>query len=284
MCGRMKTNALLVSLFVLVSFSAAAQQLTLPAPSPAAMVKQTVGLTDITVEYSSPAVKKRKIWGALVPFDKAWRTGANAATKITFGKDVKIADKPVPAGSYAIVTIPTAKGWTLALNKDTTIWSAGKAYDEKQDFVRVPVTTAAIPNRERLTFLFNNTTDVDTSLELEWEKLKVIIPIKTDTEAQALASISSTLENAWRPHANAARYMAEKKDFAKAVTYIDQSLAMQSHWYNNWIKADILYKSGKVGEARTFAQTAKTLGEKDPNFFFKDDVEKALVEWKEAKK
>jgi hypothetical protein len=261
----------------------AAAQLALPAPSPAASVKQTVGLTDITVDYSSPAVKKRKIWGALVPWDKPWRTGANAATKITFSKDVKIGDSPVPAGSYAIVTIPTAKGWTLALNKDTTIWSGGKAYDEKQDLVRVPVKTAAIPNRERLTFLFNNTSDVDTSLEMEWEKLKVVIPIKTDTDAQALASIKSTLENTWRPHANAARYLAEKKDFTTALTYADQSLAMQSHWYNNWIKADILYKAGKVGEARNFAQVAKTLGEKDTNFFFKADVEKALAEWKEKK-
>jgi hypothetical protein len=284
MCGRMKTTALTVSLVVLFSLPAAAQQLTLPAASPAAMVKQTVGLTDVTVEYSSPAVKKRKIWGGLVPFDKPWRTGANSATKITFGKDVKIADKPVPAGSYAIVTLPTAKGWTLILNKDTTIWAGGKAYDEKQDLLRVPVTTAAIPNRERMTFLFNNTTDTETSLELEWEKLKVIIPIKADTDAQALASITSTLDNVWRPHANAARYLGEKQDYAKALAYIDQSLAMQSHWYNNWIKADLLYKSGKVAEALTFAQTAKTLGEKDTNFFFKDDVEKALKEWKVAKK
>lgn len=278
----MKTNALTLSLAVLFSLPAAAQ-LQLPAPSPAASVKQTVGLTDVTVDYSSPAVKKRKIWGALVPFDKPWRTGANAATKLTVSKDVKIGDKPLPAGSYAIVTIPTAKGWTLAINKDLGIWSGGKQYDEKQDLFRVPVKTAAIPHRERMTFLFNDTTESTTSLDLEWEKLRVSIPITADTDAQALASIKSTLENAWRAHANAARYMAEKKDFTTALGYADQSLAIQSHWYNNWIKADILHKSGKIAEARTFAETAKSLGDKDPNFFFKQDVEKALAEWKPKK-
>lgn len=279
----MKTTVLTSAVALLLSLPASAQQIQLPAPSPAASVKQTVGLTDISVEYSSPAVNKRKIWGGLVPFDKPWRTGANAATKLTLSKDVKIADKAVPAGSYAIVTIPTAKGWTLVLNKDLGIFAGGKAYDEKQDFLRVPVATSAAPHRERMTFLFNNTTETDTSLDLEWEKLRVSIPIKTDTNAQALASIKAALDNAWRPHASAARYLAEKKDFGTALTYIDQSIAVQSTWFNNWIKADILYKSGKVGEARAFAQTAKTLGDQDPNFFFKADVEKALAEWKEKK-
>src|SRR5689334_23112914 len=81
-------------------------QLDLPRPSPFAAVKQTVGLTDITVDYSSPGVKGRKIWGTLVPYDKMWRAGANSATKITFSKDVKIDGKPVPAGSYSFFVIP----------------------------------------------------------------------------------------------------------------------------------------------------------------------------------
>ena len=69
-----------------------------------------VGLTDISVDYSSPAVRKRRIWGALVPYDKPWRTGANASTKVTFSKDVSIGGKTVPAGSYALLTIPGGEG------------------------------------------------------------------------------------------------------------------------------------------------------------------------------
>src|SRR3954465_421013 len=99
----MLKNASLAGLLcaaALVSTPARAQ-LELPAPSPAAKTMQRVGLTDITVEYSSPGVKNRKVWGELVPFDKVWRTGANQATKITFSKDVTFGGKPVPAGTYS---------------------------------------------------------------------------------------------------------------------------------------------------------------------------------------
>lgn len=272
----------LSALVALVALPAAAQ-LELPAPSPAAKVMQRVGLTDITVDYSSPAVKGRKLWGDLVPWDKPWRTGANAATKITFSKDVTFGGKPVPAGTYAIVTFPTAKGWTMALNKELGLF-AGKAYDAKDDVVRVPATTATIPARERLTFLFSNTTDNDTSLDMEWEKLRVSVPVKVDTTTHAQASIKAAMDNAWRGSANAGRYIADtSKDYATALKYLDNSLAIQSHWYNNWLKADILARQGNYAEARKFAQAAWDLGEKDQNFFFKDMVANALKEWKDKK-
>ena len=270
-----------ISAFVLLVATSAFAQLQLPAPSPGASVKQVVGLTDITIEYSSPAVKGRKVWGTLVPYEKPWRAGANAATKITFSRDVNFGGKPVPAGTYAIVAHPTAKAWTIALSKDVGLWQGGKAYDAKDDVVRVPATTGAIPNRERLTFLFTNTTDTDASVDLEWEKLRVSVPVKVSTAEQAQANIKTTLENAWRPHASAARYMAENtKDLTTALSYADKSIAIESHWFNNWSKAEILAKMNNIPEARKHAQIAWDLGEKDPNFFFKEAVAKSLASWK----
>ena len=269
---------------VALSAMPAFADLELPSPSPAAKVMQHVGLTDITVEYSSPAVKGRKIWGDVVPFDKPWRTGANAATKITFSRDVTFGGLAVPAGTYAIVSFPGAKGWDIVLNKNLAMGDAAREYDAKQDFGRVKATTAAIPLRERMTFVFAGTTDNDTSLDLEWEKLRVSVPIKVDTTAQALANIKKAVEGAWRPHANAARYMAEtQKDLPAALSYIDASIAISSTWFNNWIKADILAKQGNYAEARKFAQIAWDLGEKDSNFFYKDQVAKALQDWKDKK-
>ncbi len=269
---------------VALSAMPAFADLELPSPSPAAKVMQHVGLTDITVEYSSPAVKGRKIWGDVVPFDKPWRTGANAATKITFSRDVTFGGLAVPAGTYAIVSFPGAKGWDIVLNKNLAMGDAAREYDAKQDFGRVKATTAAIPLRERMTFVFAGTTDNDTSLDLEWEKLRVSVPIKVDTTAQALANIKKAVEGAWRPHANAARYMAEtQKDLPAALSYIDASIAISSTWFNNWIKADILAKQGNYAEARKFAQIAWDLGEKDSNFFYKDQVAKALKDWKDKK-
>lgn len=149
-----------------------------PRPSPAAKVSQRVGLTDVSVEYSSPGVKKRKVWGDLVPLDKMWRTGANASTKITFSKDVMVGDKPVPAGTYALLSIPGKKSWTLVLNKNTDIGGNMDKYVEADDVARVTASPKSIPARERLTFIFSNVTDDSVSLDLEWDKVRVSLPIK----------------------------------------------------------------------------------------------------------
>src|SRR2546425_3162977 len=90
----------------LAAASASAQQLDLPRPSPNAKVSQVAGLAESTVEHSSPGVKNRKIWGSLVPWGQVWRTGANAATRVTLSKDVTIGGKPAPAGSYALFSVP----------------------------------------------------------------------------------------------------------------------------------------------------------------------------------
>jgi hypothetical protein len=273
------------SLVVLVALIAlpASAQLQLPAPSPAAKVMQQVGVTDITVEYSSPGVKGRKIWGDLVPWDKPWRAGANAPTKITFSKDVTFGGKPVAAGTYAIVAHPAQKGWMISLNKELGLWQS-KQYDAANDVAKVSATVSTIPARERLTYIFSNTTDTDTSLDLEWEKTRVSVPIKVDTAAHAQANIKNALDQAWRPHINAASYVAENtKDLDTALKYADTSIAIDSNWYNNWIKAELLAKKGNYADARKHAQVAWDLGQKAPNFFFKDAVQKALADWKDKK-
>ncbi len=148
-----------------------------PRPSPAAKVEQQIGTALVTVEYSSPGVKKRKIWGDLVPEGKLWRTGANASTKITFSKDATFGGKPVPAGSYSILSIPTGKSWTVILNKNTGLGANVDQRKPDQDVAQVTVAPKASPFRERLTFLFSDTTDDSANLDLEWEKVRVSIPI-----------------------------------------------------------------------------------------------------------
>jgi hypothetical protein len=258
----------------------ATAQMQLPAPSPGASVKQTVGLTDVSVEYSSPAVKGRPIWGALVPWDQPWRTGANASTRITFSRDVTFGGKPVPAGTYAVVTFPGQKGWTVALNKELGLFGGGKTYDAKLDVAKVPAKTAAIPHRERLAFVFSDTTEDSTSLDLEWEKLRVSVPVKVDTAAHVKASIAEGMEATWRAPANAGRYMLEKKDYASALQFADTSIGVKSTWFNQWTRAEALAGLGRSAEAKKAAQAAWDLGDKDPGFFFRGAVSKALKEWK----
>ncbi len=259
----------------------AQQALELPSPSPAAKVAQRVGVTDISLEYSSPSAKGRKIWGDLVPWDQVWRAGANAATKITFGKDATFGGQAVKAGTYALVALPTQKGWTLILNTDLAMWSGAKPYDAKNDVLRAAAKTEAIAPRERLTYLFSDTTDDGTRLDLEWEKLRISVAISVDTAAHAKANIEAASKNAWRPLASAARYLSETaKDQPGALALVDKSLLLEAAWLNTWIKAQILQRMGKLAEATDLAQKAFDLGAKDPNFYYKDTIEKALKEWK----
>src|SRR5689334_5707801 len=105
----------------MVSQTASAQTaIETPAPSPKARVEQRVGITDVSIDYSSPGVKGRKIWGDVVPYDKVWRAGANAPTKLTVSRDFTFGTTPVKAGSYSLFVTPGKKTWTVALNTDLT--------------------------------------------------------------------------------------------------------------------------------------------------------------------
>lgn len=273
-------GCLFSALMVLVATPASAE-LELPAPSPSSKVSQDVGVTTVSIDYSSPGVKGRKVWGDLVPWDKPWRSGANAATKITFSHDVTFGGKAVPAGTYSIVTLPSQKGWKVMLNKELGLFSTAAQYSPVNDVATVAGTTTAIPSRERLTFVFSNTTEDSTSLDLEWEKLRVSVPIKADTAALAKANIEKTVKSSASEHAQAARYVAEAtKDYAAALKLADASVAIDSTWFNQWIRADILARSGNYAEARKAAQLAWDLGQNDSNFFFKGQVSKALADWK----
>jgi len=287
----MNTQALLrsglFSLLGLGAFSvgmegaALAQQLELPRPSPLAKVSQAVGLTDVSVEYSSPAIKGRKVFGTLVPLGQLWRTGANSATKLTFSKDVTIDGKPVPAGSYALFSIPGKDTWTLILNKNPNQGGTGQ-YKQDLDLLRFTVKPEPAGQRERLTFVFSDTTETSTRLDLEWEKLRVSFVIKANTDAQVDAGIKALEDSSWRPYNNAARYLLEsKKDPERAMQLIDRSLSLREEWLNVWTKAQLLAQKGKSQDACPLAQKAKQLGEKNPDgFFFADEVKKSIVDWK----
>jgi hypothetical protein len=258
----------------------------LPAPSPKARVEQRVGLTDFSVEYSSPGVKKRVVFGQLLPYDKPWRTGANATTKLTASREFTFGDKKVPAGTYAIYMIPGKASWTVALSSHLDA-SGNDGFDAAKDVARISVKPSPIKMRERMTFLFSATTDDSARLELEWEKVRLAIPLAVDTKTQVAANIDKAVDEAWRPHFASARYLLESGgDLNKALTLADASIAVKPTWWNNWIRAQILAKSGKVPDAAVAGEKAQQLGTGDRIYegFFKADVAKAVTSWKAGKK
>src|SRR5215831_240106 len=214
--------------------------LELPRESPVGKVSQQVGLTEIAVEYGSPAVSGRKIWGALVPFDRLWSLGGYQAAKVRPSRDVTVGDKAVPAGTYAIFAVPNKNSWTLILNKNADQLGSGHDYRPDLDVAHIQVSPKATPFREHLAFAIPDFNDDSATLELAWEKVKVDVAIKVNTTQEVLSNINS-LDNTWRAYANAARYMLEtKKDYAQGLKYTDQSLALREDWYNYWIKALLL--------------------------------------------
>lgn len=262
-----------------------AQTIEVPAPSPKARVDQRVGVTDFSIEYSSPAVRGRKIWGDLVPYGELWRTGANAATKLTVSREFTVGGKKVPAGSYALLTIPGASSWTVILNTASGM-SGTSGYDEKNDVARVTVKPETAGPRERMTFLFSDTTDDATRLDLEWASVRVSVPIQVDTAGHVRAGMDKTLAEAWRPHYTAGRYLFDSGgDLDTALQYLDASIGIKGTWWNHWYRAQVLGKKNRPADAAAAAEKAMQLGKGDDVFeqFFKENVQKAVDGWKKGK-
>jgi hypothetical protein len=168
---------ILLLVFVLVgNISAQNQKVRV---SPKAMVKQTVGLTDVTIDYSRPGVKGRTIWGNLVPYNVVWRAGADEATKFTFAKDVTINGKKLKAGSYSFFVIPTKNSWTVIFNKVASQWGAFE-YNEAEDALRIEVKPEEGNFQEWLAYTISKKSDNSAIIRLEWEKMKIPFTVEVE--------------------------------------------------------------------------------------------------------
>ena len=269
-----------VTLFACAALAQSTAKLDLPRPSPKGQISQTVGITDITVAYSSPGVKGRKIWGEVVPFDKVWRAGANDCTKLTVSTAISIEGKPLAAGSYCVFLLPAKSGWTFILSKN--LEQAGSdEYKQSEDALRVPATASTIPSRERMAFTVIDFDDEKGTLAMEWETQRVAVKFTTGTKEKVLAQIHALKSDDWAQYSAAARYLlSANTEPALAMQLVDRSIKLKETWNNVWVKAQLLHAAGKDSEALALAQKAQTMGKSSPNFFAADDVAKALVSWK----
>jgi hypothetical protein len=276
-----------VSAAVLADASFAAD-LKLPRPSQKAQVMQTVGLTDVTINYSRPGVKGRVIWGDLVPYDKVWRTGANEATSITFSTDVKVNGQPLAAGTYSFHTIPTKSDWTLIFNKKVDQWGS-YSYDEKDDALRITVKTQSHEATEWMEFSLPNIAVDKATVALDWEKLRIPFEIQVETVEHALANARAAMASlAADDHQTAFRCasFAFQNNVApdEARQWIDKSISIKETWLNLRTKADMLAKEGKTAEAIKFGEKAIAVGKTDAPAEEIAKIEKQVAEWKVAKK
>jgi len=145
-------------------------------PSPPVTATVSLSGKSITVKYSAPSMRGRKIAGELVPYDKVWRTGANEATSFVTAANLKIGSTSVPAGSYTLFTLPGSSQWLLIVNKQTGQW--GLAYEEAQDLARIPMKSAKLPApQEKMSISFENTKGNSTELHVKWENFDESVTI-----------------------------------------------------------------------------------------------------------
>ena len=262
-------SRLIVTLTVGIALSAHAK-LQLPEASPHAVVSQEIGLTTVTVDYHRPALRGRAVWGKLVPFDKVWRTGANEATTIAFSRGVTFAGKAVPAGKYALFTIPRKSGaWTVIVSRKATQWGAYK-YDPSTDVARVELKPGkSKATQEWMSFRFSGATPASAVLELAWDKLTLQLPIAVDTVSHAADNIAAQASS-WREHLAGAEYLIEHERWDIALKQADACIAKGETWYAVWLRAQALAGKGDASGAVTAAQRAQELGARASNFSGQD--------------
>ena len=284
--------------FVLIVSFFANAQLALPRPSQKASVMQRVGVTDITITYSRPAVKGRKVWGdppqdsyaagestldnqykrpegmPLAPYGHVWRTGANEATQFVITDDVMINGQKLAAGSYSLHTIPGKDEWTIIFNSDAGQWGSF-TYDQKKDVLRVKAKPEwEKSSQEYLMYSFDPVTDDSATVNVRWEKLRLPFTISVDSVGIAMAKarplVAAAKPDDWRIRYNVGSYAVEHKLtdegmklLTEALAIIDDSIKAKETYGNLAGRANILFEMGRKDEAYAAADKAIARGKAD---------------------
>lgn len=277
----MKKLALLGMLLSL-SFSGLAQIAT-PQPSPLSTMEQQVGLTDVTVEYSRPSMKGRKVFGNLVPYDKLWRTGANKNTIVSFSDDVTVGGKALKAGSYALFTKPGEAVWEVIFYADTNNWGTPQNWDASKvaASVKAQVYPVEMPI-ETFTMTIDDIHNNGAMLGILWENVYVGVKFEVPTQEKAMKSIEAVMAG---PSGNdyysaASYYLEEGKDLNKAKDWIEKAVAANPQAFWMMRKQSLIYaKMGDTKSAIAAAKNSLAAAEKAGNADYVKMNKDSLKEW-----
>ncbi|WP_439132626.1 DUF2911 domain-containing protein [Polaribacter sp.] len=251
---------IILSLFVVATAFATNAQIKTPAPSPFQKTTQNVGLTEVTLEYSRPSMKGRKIFGGLEDYGKVWRTGANENTKLTFSTDFMVDGKTLKKGTYAVYTIPGKQTWDVILYSDASNWGNPRKWDEEKVAAKVTVTPYKMPMPiETFTITFDDLTNDSAVLGIMWENVYVPFKFEVPTDKMVSSSISKTMAG---PSANdmygaAVYYLQAGKDIKQAQAWIDKAVEMTSDDPKFWFLRQQSLIHAKAGNTKGAIAAAK---------------------------
>ena len=230
-------------------------QISYPRISPKAVTERQVGLTNISVTYSRPAVRNRKIIGELVPYGRIWRVGANESTKIKVDREVVVMGNPLPAGTYALYAFPSETEWEFAFHSNTEHWGDGRdAYDPNEDVFRIKVVPLSLDSlQENFLITFDHIDHNAADMILQWEYTRLVIPISTDTDILMDKEIQKqlTANPGAQSYYEAARYLLEQsRDQDKALEYVNKAIELGGDTYYYYrVKSELEASQGHYKEA-----------------------------------
>jgi hypothetical protein len=270
--------------------AAAMATVELPRVSPAASVSLKVGTTPIEVKYSRPGVKGRTIWGGLVPYDQIWRLGANEATTIMFGDDVKVAGQELKAGTYALFAVPGKESWTFLFNSQADQWGAF-THDAAKDVLKIEVKPEQAPEVEWMRFTIDPLTPQSAEVTMSWAGLRVGFPVEVDVPAvvwgqitKELQSASPTNPDSYRDYYLAAQYSLQQGGHAEeALEWADHAMKLKPGYRTYALKARLLARAGKFGEAIPLMQKAIAEAGSKAEAEMVDGMKKDLADWEKQR-
>lgn len=274
----MRKQFVMLAVIGAIVFSAQAQ--TLPKPSPTSEVEQEIGVAKVSLEYSRPGVKGRKIFGGLVPFGELWRFGANSSTKITTDESLYFGSNELKAGTYSVFAIPNKDTWEIIFNTDSKSGTAD--YTKDKDAFRVKAAVKENSFTETFTLGFDNIKNDAASLVVLWENVRVEVPFTLKTDESAKRNIAEAIkkgENLDKVYSSAANYYFSNKDNKTALEYVEQSLKLKESYNALFLKARILKEQGNDKDALALANTALKLAEKENAKGFADFISGTLKQW-----
>lgn len=272
-----------IYLFAMAFSTLALAQVQTPQPSPAAKIEQTVGLTQVTIEYARPAMRGREIMGALVPYGEIWRTGANKNTIITFGDAVTVGDQTLAAGSYALYTRPGKEQWEVFFYTDTDNWGTPGAWEADKVAATLEIVPTKVDSMASFAIWIADLTNNGATLNLGWDTTKISIPFGVPTVAKATASIQEALKDdpKHRDYYSAAvYYLQEGQDLSQAKAWIEKAIEGKedAYWYFRQYSL-ILEGLNEVDGAIAAAKTSLSLAEKAGNMDYVRMNEAAIAKW-----
>src|SRR5210317_2250939 len=273
----------LITLLLLFGAFTLQAQIQTPQPSPSSKVHQTIGLSEVSIDYSRPAMRGRTIFGDLVPYGKVWRTGANANSKITFSTDVTIDGTAVKKGTYAVYTVPNETSWDVMFYADSNNWGTPQKWDDSKVVAKTTAQVSALPmDIESFTMNFDSLSDTSGVLGIYWENVYVGVKIDVPTDAIATKSIEDVMSG---PSGNdyyaaATYYHTSGKDLDKALAWIKKATAGENppFWFlrrMSLIQADMGDKAGAIATAKRSLAGAEKAGNAD---YIKMNKE-SIAEW-----